>query len=156
MKVTKVFGVLAAGAVLFAAATGLTSDRETRRTTLADYDMQSGELWAYRPNGTLTTYLNQATTEYLEADLSSYEPPDPCLRLADAWNRTVEYDQKHGKTSTQMFDRLLEAMSARGCSADLTSVTSGSPYPLVKITPTSGTSGSGSSSGGSSSSGSGG
>lgn len=134
MKMRFVSG-LAAGAVLLVSGAAFSGGVVTNAATLVNFDETTSELWAL-PNGQpLTAYLNQQFTAYLPANLAAYEPPDPCLPPAVAWNFTVAYDQVHHTHSTFVYNVLLQVQAQLGCGARVTSLTSGTPQPLLAITP---------------------
>jgi len=135
MKIRLVSG-LAAGAVLLISGAALSGGTATHATKLVNYDEATRELWAIPSGQPLTSYLNRQLTVYLEADLALYEPPDPCIPVVEAWNFTVKYDAAHHTKSTFVYDVLLAAQANLGCGAKVTSLTSGTPYPLVAIRPT--------------------
>ena len=136
MKMRSLVSTCAAGAVLLMAGAAFSGGVATNDAQLVSYDQQNSQLWALPDNLPLTSYLNQQFTTYLKADLASYEPPDPCIPLAEAWNFTVEYDQRTGRKSAFVFDLLLSAMSDLSCKASVTSITSGTPQPLIVLQPT--------------------
>lgn len=127
---------LAAGAVLLVSGTALPGGLCSDSAELVSFDNSTGELWAV-PNGqSLTAYLNRHSTAYLTADLGTYEPPDPCLPPAQAWNFVVAYDQANHTRSRFVFELLMGTMSAMSCRATVTSVSNGSSHPLIAIRPT--------------------
>jgi len=134
MKIRFVSG-LAAGAVLLISGAALSGGVVTNSATLVNYDQTTSELWALPSGQPLASYLNQQFTSYLAADLTAYAPPDPCLPPAAAWNFTVAYDQRHHTHSTFIYNVLLTVQADLGCGAKVTALTSGSPQPLLAITP---------------------
>ncbi len=134
MKIRLVSG-LAAGAVLLFAGAAFSGGVSTHAATLVDFDETTSELWALPSGQPLTSYLNEARTQYLPANLTAYEPPDPCLPPAATWNLTFLYDARHHTTSTFMYTALLKVMSQFACGARVTALTSGTPQPLVAVAP---------------------
>ncbi len=135
MKMRSLVSTFAAGAVMLMAGAAFSSGTATNNAQLVSYDQQNSQLWALPDNLPLTSYLNQQFTSYLKSDIASFEPPDPCIPLVEAWNFTVDYDQHTGRKSTFVFEVLLTAMSDLSCKASVTSITNGSPQPLVAIQP---------------------
>ena len=110
---------LSASAVMLVAGAAFSGSPVDNR--LVDYDTTTHQLSAYPSGGALTVYLHEATTKHLLADLTKYAPPDPCVPVAEAWNLTVQFDQRYGITSTFVFDVLLTVMSELQCHAGVTS-----------------------------------
>ena len=135
MKIHVLLSGLAAGAVMLSAGAAFSGGSTTAKARLVDFDPSTGHLSAYPTGGALTTYLHDGKTVHAMADLTKLTPPDPCHGLAAAWNATVVYDTRHDVTSTFIFEALLSVMSDFQCSASVTS-TSGSPNPIVVISPT--------------------
>src|SRR5271155_3478165 len=102
---------LAAGAVLLVSGAAFSGGTATSAAQLVSYDRTTSELWALPSGQPLSSYLNQVTTEYIAADITSFEPPDPCVPAVEAWNFVVAYDQRTGHKSTFVFETLLEVMS---------------------------------------------
>lgn len=127
---------LAATTVMLAAGVAFSGGVATSPAALVSFDRGTGELWAVPSGQAPTPYLTQKLTSYIAADLASFEPPDPCLPPARVWNFMVEYDQRTGRKSTFVFELLLGLMSDLACNASVTSLTSGTPQPLVAIRPT--------------------
>jgi hypothetical protein len=135
MKMRSLVSVFAAGAVMLVAGVAVSGGTTTNGAQLVSFDRTTSELWAL-PNGQpLSSYLNQSFTVYQSTNLGSFEPPDPCIPFVEAWNFTVAYDQKTGRSSTFVFELLLGAMSDLSCHATITSLTSGAPQPLLAIQP---------------------
>ena len=126
---------LSASAVLLAAGAAFSGGATTSNNMLVDYVQATRHLSAYPAGGGLTTYLHDPAAIHGLANLSHFAPPDPCFPLANAWNLTVEFDQRYGVTSTFVFDVLLTVMSDLQCHATIAS-TSGAPALIVTITPT--------------------
>jgi len=126
---------LSASAVMLAGGAALSGGATTSTNLLVDYNQTTRELHAYPAGKALTTYLHEATTQHLASDLTRFAPPDPCRPIAEAWNLTVQYDERFGVTSTFIFDLLLTVMSDFQCHASVTN-TNGPPQPIVLITPT--------------------
>jgi hypothetical protein len=135
MKMRMVLSGLSAGAVIMVAGAAFSSGTATNTAQLVSFDQRTSTLWAYPTGRPLASYLNQHLTEYIAADLRLFVPPDPCIPVVDAWNFTVEYDRRFHVKSTFVFELLLGVMSDLACKASVTSVTSGSPEPLISITP---------------------
>lgn len=128
---------LAASAVLLATGTALPGgSTATTDNQLVDFNEQTGELWAYPKGQTLATYLHGPKTVHVLADLSKFLPPDPCFGLAQAWNATVRWEERHGDRAESrfVFQVLLTLMSNFQCRATVTSST-GTPQPIVVIAP---------------------
>lgn len=136
MKMRSLVSTFAAGAVMLIAGAAFSGGTTTNDAQLVSYDRTTSELWALPTGLPLTSYLNQQFTSYVAADLASFEPPDPCIPVSDAWNFVVAYDARTGQKSTFVFEMLLGVMSDLGCHASVTSLTSGSPQPLIVIQPT--------------------
>jgi hypothetical protein len=136
MKMRSLVSVLAGGCVMLVAGAAFSGGMMTCRAELQSYDRTTSELWAVPDGQPLTSYLNQEFTVYAAADLAEFTPPDPCFVLARAWNFVVDYDEQTGKKSTFVFEMLLTAQSDLACHATVTSITSGTPQPLVVIQPT--------------------
>jgi hypothetical protein len=135
MKMRSLVSTLAAGAVLMVAGVAFSGGTSTTPAQLVSYDRASSTLWALPSGQPLSSYLNQKVTTYIEADITRFEPPDPCVPAVEAWNFTVKYDAATGQKSTFVFDLLLTAMSDLSCHATVTSVPGGSPTPLVAVQP---------------------
>lgn len=138
MTMRHVCSVLAASATLLVSGAAFSGGETTSLNQLTDYDTKTGELWAYPQNHPLTAYLHSPTTVHLEADLSTFLPPDPCLPLARAWNFTARFDAREHVRSTFVFNLLLSAMSDFRCSATVTSTGGGSdtsPPPIISLAP---------------------
>ena len=138
MKVARLWSGLTAAALVLVAGTAFSGKTTTAAAMLVDFNDTTQELFAYPDGEALTTYLNRHTTQYLSADLTAYEPPDPCIPVATAWNFTVAYDSTHHVKSRFVYQVLLGAMSRLRCKATVTAITTGTPLPLVTITPTAG------------------
>ena len=136
MKIRIVSGGLAAAAVMLASGAAFSGGVITNPAQLVSFDRTTNELWALPDGQPLQSYLNQTFTSYLAADLRAFEPPNPCYPPAEAWNFTVEFDQRYHVQSTFVFELLLGVMSDLGCNANVTSITSGAPQPLVSVQPT--------------------
>jgi len=135
MKMRSLVSTLAAGAVMMVAGVAFSGGTSTNPAQLVSYDRSTSTLWAL-PNGLpLSSYLNQKVTTYVAADLTAFEPPDPCIPAIEAWNFTVDFDARTGQKSTLVFEILLTAMSDLSCHATVTSVPGGSPEPLVAVQP---------------------
>lgn len=139
MKMRIVWSGLAASAVVLATGTGMSGPTPlaTSSNQLVDFDPTTSQLSAYPAGEALTTYLHQPTTVHLPGNIFTFTPPDPCRPIVEAWNVTVEYDDKRGVTSTFVFEALLSLMSDFQCHATITNPTTGNPLPIVYITPTS-------------------
>jgi hypothetical protein len=135
MKMRSLVSTFAAGAVLLMTGVAFSGGTATNSAQLVSFDRTTSELWALPNNLPLTSYLNQEFTTYVEADISSFEPPDPCIPTILAWNFVVNYDARSGKKSTLVYELLLTAMSDLSCHATVTSITSGAPQPLISIQP---------------------
>jgi hypothetical protein len=135
MKMRSLVSTLAAGAVMMIAGAAFSGGTATNPAELVSYDRANSMLWALPSGLPLSSYLNQKLTTYLEADLTAFEPPDPCIPAVAAWNFTVNYDKRTGQKSTLVFELLLTAMSDLSCHATVTSVPGGSPSPLVAVQP---------------------
>ena len=125
----------AATALLLVSGAAFPGGQTTSVDELVDFDASTGELWAYPQGQPMAAYLHSPQTQHMLADLSRFTPPDPCFPLAHVWNNTVRFDERHNVTSTIVFEVLLGLQSRFQCKASVTSV-SGSPQPLVRITPT--------------------
>jgi hypothetical protein len=136
MKMRSVVSTLAAGAVMMVAGAALSGGTATSPAQLVSFDRATSELWALPTGLPLSSYLNQTFTTYRAANITSFEPPDPCVPAVKAWNFMVALDQRTGAKSTFVFELLLGVMSDLSCHATVTSLTSGSPQPLVAIQPT--------------------
>jgi len=136
MKMRSLVSTLAAGAVLMVTGAAFSGGTSTSAAQLVSFDRPTSTLWALPTGQPLSSYLNQKLTTYIAADLTAFEPPDPCVPAVEAWNFLVDYDEHTGQKSTFAFEILLGVMSDLSCHATVTSVTSGSPQPLVAIQPT--------------------
>jgi hypothetical protein len=136
MNMRLVSSGLAAGAIMLCAGGAFSGGVVKNPVQLVNFDPATRELWAVPQGKSLTTYLDQNFTDYIEGNLHSFEPPDPCFPPAEAWNFTVHYDHKHHTRSTFVYQLLLSFMSELGCAANVTSSTNGAPQPLVSIQPT--------------------
>ena len=135
MKIHALWSGLAASAVMLVAGAAFSGGTGVDNRLFA-YDQATGHLTGLPlvTGGVLTTYLHDATTVHVAADLTKFLPPDPCLPVADAWNATVRYDERHHRTSTFVYDALLVLMSDLQCRASVTSI-SGTPAPITVIGP---------------------
>jgi len=136
MKMRSLVSGLAGGVVVLMAGAAFSGGVATNRAELQSYDRTSGELWAVPDGQPLQVYLNQQFTTYRAANLNDFVPPDPCFVLARAWNFVVAYDERTGKKSTFVFELLLTAQADLACHANVTSITNGTPQPLVIVQPT--------------------
>jgi hypothetical protein len=127
---------LVASAVMLAAGAAFSGGITISSAQLVSFDRATNELTALPSGAKLTTYLNQTFTSYVAADLRQFEPPDPCFPPVQAWNFMVKFDATYHVQSNFIFQLLLGQMSALGCNANLTSISSGAPQPLVGIQPT--------------------
>jgi hypothetical protein len=101
-----------------------------------DFNMNTGELWAYPKGQSLATFIHTTSTQHPLAQLSTFLPPDPCLPLARAWNFTAEFDIRFDVRSPRVFEALLNAMSTFRCHAQVTSIAFFSlSQPIVSVTP---------------------
>ena len=148
MKIQKLlWSGLSASAVLLVAGSALPGGTAaTTHNQLTNFDQSSGELWAYPLDAAgkplpIATYLHDANTLHGLADLTKFTPPDPCRGLTEAWNATVRYETQHegqnARPTQFVFEVLLTLMSDFQCRATVTSTTTGTPQPIVVITPTS-------------------
>jgi hypothetical protein len=135
MKMRSLVSTFAAGAVLLMTGAAFSGSTSTNDAQLVSFDRTTSTLWALPTGLPLASYLNQPVTTYVAADLASFEPPDPCIPLVRAWNFTVDFDKHTGRTSTFVFEVLLDAMSDLSCHATVTSNPVTSPQPLIVITP---------------------
>ena len=136
MKKSIVWSGLAAAVVTLASGSAFSGGVLTTPAQLVSFERSTGELWAMPSSQPLTPYLNQTFTEYVAADLISFEPPDPCAPPARVWNFVVGYDRVTGAKSTFVYELLLGTMAELGCRATVTSLNGGTPQPLVAIQPT--------------------
>lgn len=137
MKIRMLLGSgLAASVVMLAAGAAFSGGPATTTDNrLVDFVQSTGELTGVVAGGNALTYLHNAETQHLLANLTSFLPPDPCIPLAEAWNATVNYDTRFGVRSTFVFDVLLTFMADLQCRATVTSTT-GTTRPIVVIAPT--------------------
>jgi hypothetical protein len=141
MKMRTVLSVAAACGTLLLSGAAFSGGSSTSDNQMVDYDDQTGELWAIPSGGSTTTYQHDPKTQQLQANLSQYQPPDPCLPLAEVWNILASQQHGHGHGddchdgSSGAFGALLTVMAAHGCKATITA-TSGAPKPIIQITPT--------------------
>ena len=136
MKIHALWSGLAASAVMLVAGAAFSGGTGVDNRLFA-YDANTGHLTGLPlvTGGMLTTYLHDTTTVHIEADLTHFLPPDPCLPVADAWNATVRYDARHPRAnSTFIYDALLVLMSDLQCRATVTSI-AGTPAPITVIGP---------------------
>lgn len=127
---------VAAATVLLSAGAAFSGGVTTNPAQLVSFDRNTGELWAVPSGQPLTPYLNQTLTAYIAADLRAFEPPDPCFPPVQAWNFTVAFDKRYHVQSRFVFELLLGVMADLQCNASVTSLTSGTPQPLVAVQPT--------------------
>ncbi len=136
MNMRTIWSSLAASAIVLATGTAFSGGGVVNE--LIDFDQSTGQLSAY-PAGSqsIATYLHRPSTVHLPS-VGVFTPPDPCTGLADAWNLTVKYDDRHDTNSTFVFEALLTIMSDFKCSATVTTTNgSGTTPDLVTIAPTS-------------------
>jgi len=113
---------LSASVVMLAGGAALSGPPTPIDNRLLDYDQATRQLHGLPPSpANPAIYLHEPSTKHLLADLTKFAPPDPCYPLAEAWNLTVQYDQRYGVTSTFVFDTLLTIMSDFSCHAGVTS-----------------------------------
>jgi hypothetical protein len=136
MKMRLVTSGLVATAIMLGAGAAFSGGISTSPAQLLSFNRTTSELQALPAGGTVTTYLNQVFTSYVQANLNGFEPPDPCIPQAAAWNFMVAYDAAHHVQSRFVFEILLGSMAALGCNANVTSITNGAPQPLLAIQPT--------------------
>jgi len=134
MKMRTASSMLVATAVTLIGGAAFSGGQSTGVNQLVDFDQSTGKLWAYPQNQSLATYQHMPTTRHLEADLTRFEPPDPCYEVVHMWNYAVQYDRRYHTNSSPIFESLLGLMSTNKCLAIVTT-TSGSPPPIVSITP---------------------
>lgn len=83
--------------------------------TLTGFDRHDLVLTAVNAEGeTLPPLRYTADTAALAADLASYEPPDPCLAQATAWNHQIQ------RGLTQAVVERLAHFARFGCNASVT------------------------------------
>jgi hypothetical protein len=135
MNMRSVWSSLAASAIVLVAGTAFSGGGVVNE--LVDFNQATGELSAY-PAGSqsVATYLHRPSTIHLPS-IGSFTPPDPCTGLADAWNITVVFDERHNTTSTFVFEALLTIMSDFQCHATVSTTTGSGTLPdIVTIAPT--------------------
>jgi len=132
MNMRRLWSGLAASAVILVAGTAFSGGGIVNE--LISFDETTGALAAY-PAGSQSpaTYMHRPSTIHLPS-VGVFTPPDPCTGLADAWNLTVKYDERHDTNSRFVFEALLTVMSDFQCHATVTTATNG--VDLVTIAPT--------------------
>jgi hypothetical protein len=122
--------------VLFVSGAAFSGGTTTTVAELMDFNVQTGELWAYPQGQSLATFIHTQTTQHPLAQLSTFLPPDPCLPLARAWNFTAQFDARFSRQSPRVFETLLNAMSTFRCHAQVTSIHFLSlSSPIVSVVP---------------------
>jgi hypothetical protein len=127
----------AVGAVLLFSGAAFSGGGTTSHDKLMDFNRTTGELLAYPQGMALSSFLHNAETQHLLADLSRFLPPDPCTPLARVWNTVVRIETETGLRFPIVFDILLTLMSDRQCSATITTtnVPSTAAQPMISIAP---------------------
>jgi hypothetical protein len=123
-------------AVLLLSGAAFSGGVTTSINELVEFNESTSELWAYPKGHPMAIYRHTPETRHLLADLSRFTPPDPCFPLAVAWNRTVNYDERHHVQSTFLFEAILGLQSRFQCNATVTSTdNTTAPQPIVQIMP---------------------
>lgn len=81
--------------------------------TLTGFDRETLVLTAVNGNGKVLSIRYTADTSPVPADLASFEPPDPCIAQATAWNHQI------GRGLTQAVIERLSHFARFSCNASV-------------------------------------